>query len=674
MKYQHLPFRQIHMDFHTSDKIAQVGQGFDADVFAVTLERAHVNSVTCFARCHHGMLYYDSKKYPQLVHPGLQKRNLLERQIEACHARNIRVPIYTTIQWDHYMSQKHPDWVCLNEHGQMVDFCSEKPNNVYESGFYRTLCVNNPDYRNFLFDHTAEICESMPVDGFFFDIVNVVDCSCPHCIAGMRQEGYDPNKKNERLLYAKRMLDQFKHDLSAWVWSKVPVATVFYNSSHIEPDLRDSKDAYSHWELESLPSGDWGYFHFPIAARLGRTMGLEMVGQTGKFHTVWGDFHSFKNPEALAYECFRMLAYNARCMIGDQLDPDGVISPAVYDLIGGVYAQIEKKEPWCLDAVAVNEMAIYTPEVLGFKSGCGGMAPRSVQGAAMMLEELGYQFDIVDGSGDLNQYRLLVLPDELTFDDAMAHKVDQYLQQGGKIIASYHSGLKSDLAEFALPSFGVDKVGEAPYSPDFIYPTGIMGDGLPETEHVMYQQGLEVTPATGAEVLMQTRIPYFNRTWEHFCSHRHTPSSHQPGYPAVTRKGSVIYFMHPIFSTYAFLHPRWCRTIFNNAVKLMLPDQLVQHNGPSTTVVCLNEQTQEHRYVLHALHVIPYKNCEQIYTIDDLIPLHDLTFSIKTLQPVKRVRVVPDDIDLPFIHDQGRISFTVPKIVGHVMIELKQED
>ena len=52
-----------------------------------------------------------------------------------------------------------------------------------------------------------------------------------------------------------------------------------------------------------------------------------------------------KNKEALEYECFRMLAYNSKCLIGDQLHPDGKISKETYDLVGSVYEQIEKRNP-----------------------------------------------------------------------------------------------------------------------------------------------------------------------------------------------------------------------------------------------------------------------------------------------------------------------------------------
>ena len=51
-----LRFRQIHLDFHTSEFIDGIGSQFDPEEFAATLEKARVNSITCFARCHHGCL------------------------------------------------------------------------------------------------------------------------------------------------------------------------------------------------------------------------------------------------------------------------------------------------------------------------------------------------------------------------------------------------------------------------------------------------------------------------------------------------------------------------------------------------------------------------------------------------------------------------------------------
>jgi hypothetical protein len=74
VKETELRFRQIHLDFHTSESIESIGSNFDSEEFAETLLKANVNSISCFARCHHGWLYFDSKAFPERKHPHLQKQ------------------------------------------------------------------------------------------------------------------------------------------------------------------------------------------------------------------------------------------------------------------------------------------------------------------------------------------------------------------------------------------------------------------------------------------------------------------------------------------------------------------------------------------------------------------------------------------------------------------------
>jgi len=101
-----LRFRQIHLDFHTSEAIPGIRSAFDANEYADTLAAAHVDSVTTFSRCHHGWLYHESALFPERVHPNLTC-NLLAEQIEACPARNIQVPIHITRPGDHFTTRQH---------------------------------------------------------------------------------------------------------------------------------------------------------------------------------------------------------------------------------------------------------------------------------------------------------------------------------------------------------------------------------------------------------------------------------------------------------------------------------------------------------------------------------------------------------------------------------------
>jgi hypothetical protein len=73
------PFRHIHLDFHTSEHIVDIGAQFDAEEFASTLERARVNSICCFARCHHGWIYFNTHRHPEKRHPHLTRDLLRSR-------------------------------------------------------------------------------------------------------------------------------------------------------------------------------------------------------------------------------------------------------------------------------------------------------------------------------------------------------------------------------------------------------------------------------------------------------------------------------------------------------------------------------------------------------------------------------------------------------------------
>jgi hypothetical protein len=480
----------------------------------------------------------------------------------------------------------------------------------------------------------------------------------------MAAQGIDPSDPDARRAYSITSINEFKQDMTAFVRQFSPDCTIFYNAGHIGPRHRAAAEAYSHWELESLPSGDWGYLHFPLTMRYARTLGRDCLGVTGKFHTSWGDFHSLKNQAALEFECFRILALGGKCSIGDQLHPTGRICQATYDLIGSVYREVEKKEPWCRGARPLSDIGVFSPEEF-----TGERMPDASMGAVRMLQEGGHQFDMLDTQSDLSRYRLVILPDVIAVTTGVAAKLEQYLQAGGALIASYQSGLNAGEDASAVTSLGVTLTGEAPFSPDFIRPKGPLATGLPQTDLVMYLRAMQVEPSPGAEVLADVVVPYFNRGIR-FCSHAHTPSAGRIGYPGVVQKGRAIYFAHPIFTQYHRNAPRWCKQLLLNAVNLLLPDPLVRTNAPSTALISLTEQPEESRWVLHLLHYIPERRGVDFDVIEDVIPLHDIAVSLRTPRPAARVVRVPEGEPLPFEQHDGRVEFTLPKLVGHQMVTI----
>lgn len=659
---KNLPYRQIHLDFHTSGDIPEIGVEFDKEEFGEILEKARVNSITCFSRCHHGYLYYDSKKFPERIHPHLKNKNILKDQIEVCHEKGIRVPIYLPVEWDEYTAKEHPEWVIIDANGAPVQ-------KVFDAGFYNAICVNTP-YFDFLKEQIKEIIDEFsPVDGLFIDILNIKDCCCKYCISEMRSKGINAEDRAERIKFAQFKLDRFKKEMTEFIRKYDSDCDIFYNVDHIGTKHRKAIDTFTHLEIESLPSGKWGYMHYPVTIRYAKELGLECIGMTGKFHTAWGDFHSIKNKEALEFECFNMLATNAGCSIGDQLHPRGRLCKNSYDLIGSVYSEVERKEQWCIGAEAVTDIAVMaTEEYLPYDK---KLVMDDLVGATRMLQELGQQFSIIDSLSDFSKYKLIIMPDNIVVNSELKAKIDKYIEDGGKIIASYKSGLDKENNKFELDSLGVRFISEAEYSPDFIVPEGEIGEGLYNMEYTMYMKGLKVENTSTGQALSYANNPYFNRTWEHFCSHLHTPSSGERAYPAIIGTESSIYFSHPIFAQYEANAPKWCKILVSNAIKKLIGESIVVSNLPSTALINLNEQKEKERYILHVLHYIAQRKGPTIDIIEEKIPLYNSEFSIAIDKDVKAVKLVPSNTELKWKLEDGRVKFGVEKIEGHQMIEIE---
>lgn len=662
-----ISFRQVHLDFHTSGHIRGVGSAFDPQEFAERLARAQVDSITCFARCHHGYLYYQSEKHPHLVHPFLERPNLLDEQILALRERGIRVPLYTTVQWDGWMMREHPEWCCQDPRG---GWHGQAP---LEPGFYATLCVNS-SYRDFLFDHTRELLERFDPQGLFFDIVRDVPCVCPRCLAGMEEEGLDPWNEEERARFARLVADRFRRDMSSLVRKENPDCTLFYNASHVAPRLRSSLESFSHLEIESLPSGGWGYTHFPYVARYAQGLGKEMIGMTGRFHTYWGDFHSYKNEAALEFECFQMLAHGAGCSVGDQLVPSGELDERAYELIGEVFGKVRAVEPWVRGSRPLGRIALVTTEEWSQSEQPGEMI-----GAVRLLQECGFQFSVIDLASDPSHYELLIFPDRVPVTPGTTAFVESFLQGGGRVLATFDSTF-STAGVVAAPQALRDGAGCDPHGrayerndfADYLVPRGPLGRDLPETPHVMYLRGREVIPGPEGRVELAITPSFFDRSPRRYCSHQQSPPDRsRQGLPGVISTDRSLYFCHPLFTTYFERSPRWVKLLVRNAVEELIGPDLCSHDGPSGLIVTARYHPEKACLLIHLLYYVPERRGRSLDVIEDVVPLHDLTITLRTRGKFEVIRagILPDGEELPVqAGGDGQVRIRLPRLQGWAIL------
>lgn len=662
------PQRQIHLDFHTSNLIPGIGSAFNAAEFADTFAAAHVDSVTVFAVCHHGMAYYPSKVAP--VHPHL-KFDLLGAQIEALHRRNIRCPIYITVAWNYHEYNKHPEWWMVDRHG-----------NAYHSsapGFYGYLQWVEGAYVEHLQAVVADVLKQYgkEVDGFFFDIVML-----PTSDGGPFDEisrdiraakGWlEPTLENA-VRFEAHARETFARRMNAFIAKHNKNCSVFYNNAHghrIEPSvgLRGEAAYQSQMEMESLPSGGWGYFHFPRFARATQALGLPGLGMTGKFHKTWGDFGGRKNRAALEFECFRSQALGFANSIGDQLHPTGAICKSTYQLVGQVYAGTQAAEPFYEGTAPVPQVGILSPGAAWLDA---GMTALSEDGASSMLEEMHYECQILDAEADLSHYDCLILPDSAVVDARLARKINAYGKAGGALILSGSSGLDRD-GKLHLTNVPFEYQGPEPLYPTFLrYPAEAAGDGRLPMDEAMYEAGYNWKPGKGAKVVVERVVPYFARRANHFCSHYHTPPAAPSKYPAAARANRVFLFGDPVFRAYRKHGAQIYRLMVRHALRELIGPPVFGDGLPESVLLTVRRKGRDAR--LSLLHYIPVRKATEIDIIERPQPLGGLEVRMRLESKPASVKVHPNGEALELINTgRGEWAVRLPNdSMGRVLLTVE---
>ncbi|GIP29730.1 hypothetical protein J23TS9_48600 [Paenibacillus sp. J23TS9] len=655
-------FRQVHLDFHTSEAIDHIGSRFEKDQFQRMLKLGHVDSITIFSKCHHGWAYHPSKA--NLMHPGLSF-DLLGAMIEAAHEIGVKTPVYLSAGLDEQLAVRHPEWCIRPRYADGGD--------LFRPGYHQ-LCMNTP-YLGILLSQIAEVVQNYDADGIFLDIVGVRECYCASCIASARAKGIDPRDIHAMRPLWEETYANYTNQVSETVNTLKPGLPIFHNGGHIRRGRRDLARMNTHLELESLPTGGWGYDHFPLSARYAQPLGMPFLGMTGKFHTTWGEFGGYKHPNALRYETALSLAHGAACSIGDQLHPLGQMDEATYRLIGRAYAEVEAKEEWCKNVVHVADVALLSVEAAGSHTADGGhdsFTGQSDAGAVRMLVEGNILFDVIDLESDFDSYQVIILPDYVRINEPLQSKLHSFLDQGGRLLVTGESGLQAEGDTFAL-DLGVKHIGINPYQPDYYRPLQPL-DHLGEAAFIFYSTGQKVELTESGTELGKRENPYFNRDALTFCSHQHTPDSGDYGGPGMVESANGIYIAWNVFEDYATKGSLALKETVLFALSRLLPQPSMRTALQAQGSATLQKQTDKSRYVQHTLYASPVKRGDGIEIIEDILPVYNIAMDLRIPEKVQQVYLAPQMTPLDFTQKGDRVMYTIPELECHQMVVLAYEE
>ena len=627
--------RCVHLDFHTSERVEGVGKYFDAEDFKANLKKAGLDSITLFAKCHHGCFYYEDTKF--FKHPHLCG-SLLDKQVQACKEAGVSAKIYISAGYDEYISRQHPEWLERNKDAQ-----------AQRDSYFRRICFNTP-YMDILVAQTEEVVRKYMPDGVFFDIMADWPCYCEYCQADMVKKGLDPDSFEDHKKQAKDVLAMYIERIEKAVHSIKPDCVIFHNGGDFPVGRRDRMDCCHQLEAESLPTGGWGYDHFPLSMAYLRRQGKNCIGMTGKFHRSWGEFGAFKYKAALKYEAAQCLALDAGFCVGDQMHPTAFVDSYTYESIGEANAYVKERETW-RGGEYLAEAAMYSPH--------GGDGRT---GLSRILFEEKILFDLIDEQEISNRYKVIFLCDdeELTESEYTALKV--YVAGGGKLMAMGRNVMFNGKTAFDL---GCIYQGEDKETPCYIQANYKLkcADGM---AFVAYEKSYNVE-ATG-EVLAKKLSPYFTRRGIRFCSHAHTPFDPDKASVAITEGKDGIYVASDLFAQYAKDGSLTSKQLIAPLLDRLLGGRTIITDLPTSGKAAL--YYKDGKKICHLWYANTMKRGDGIEVVEDIVTLSKVNVSIQCDEKPAQIILQPSNQKLDFEYKDGRILFTLKDFNCYEIIEI----
>lgn len=644
--------RAIHIDFHTMPGIYDIND-FDAEKFADLIADADVTYVNIFAQCNIGFCYYPTKV--GIMYPGL-KRDMFGELLTALKKRNIGVTAYINSGINHANLRKHPEWRLTDING-----VNEKPT-VTASGAenYRILdgCFNT-GYGDFVKAIIQELVDNYDIDGVFLDCVPMNKCFCENCRRDMQEQGIDINDEAQTYKFSESVRRKFAEDIKKIVGDRHS----FFNSWYTwGPDFQD------HVEIECLPN-TWSYEFFGCHVAYARSLNKEIVYMTGRFQNDWGDFGGMCSKASLEHDMYDAIMNGIGFSIGDHAHPSKMLMPKLYKTIKEMYCDLKLYQSYTQDVNYHAEIAIYS-----------GRNVREYdmwkhKGICHVLSELKYTYNTTRNIGDIGKYRLIIIPDNTTLNQAETTAIEEYIKQGGKVISCGKGGLKDDGSDFALAEMrnAVAYCGEDKRTHTYFEFTDAVQTELSDITWATYAPSINMK-AKDCVVIADDVKSYFDKHFDGEFYFLYIPPEKKTEYASVIATDSVAHVSFNIFDAYRKYFSQSHREMVRLLIEKLMPNQLIKASDlpVSARATVLDN---ENKAVLCVKTTFAEIKAEYVDRAKGIINDHITVSAGKKVSVKGEYKTAKDAytgkaVDMKV--ENGYTQLILPEINGFIMVELQR--
>ncbi len=664
-------YRRAVIDMHIPDWDPKFLSQFDPDQYAAMLERSRSQSVVCYCQSHVGLFNYPTKVGKQ--HDAWHGQNMLQRMIDSCHKRGIAVQLYTSLIFDRWAGDNHPEWRMRTWEGKIQG----------EGGRSAVLCVNSP-YREYVRAFVKEICHDFDFEGIRFDMTFWPWlCYCEHCRRRFDEEvgGEIPTTVNwldEEWVAFQRARERWLVDFAAIATGTVrehkPAASVEHQSSTFPKSWMLGVTAPLAQQNDFLQGdfyGDQLQGSF-VRKLLERLSPHKPFGYETSFSVRLADHTAMKSDALLHAKACSAIADSAAFIFIDAIDPIGTVNPRAHERMGNVFDQLLPYYAH-LGGQRVRDIGIYYSFESKFNMNGNGThvggpdttdahTDSTMQAAAHLM---GVQLPVgvitKESLADLKDLKVLVMSNVNMMDREECDAIRSWVKEGGKLLATGGTSLVDkdgqQHSDFMLSDvFGVS-VRNADWSPrhHYVSPTDA-GEhffaGFDRTYPVYCEDyGFQVTPHANAEILATTTLPWPAPDPSRFSSIHSDPPWRPTNNPEIVShrfgKGLAIYCSSPVENLPTMADA------FVRLVRYLEDEYRFEASAPACVEVTLFHQPERSRY---RLSLVNFQ--------DDLpnIPVEGIEITLRLDEVVQRIVEIPTGKVIPHLPRGGHICFQVPRL------------
>lgn len=664
MKWYSKSFRRHLCDMHIEDWHEDFLSKFSAENYFNKLIEAEVQSAMIYFQSHVGYCYYPTKS-GKIHNAFVGREDEMLKLVKMCRKAGIYVTGYYSLIYNTWAADEFPHWQMVRSDGK-----TDRDMNIR----YGRCCPNNPEYREFVFKQIEEMADYFEVDGMFYDMpFYPYFCTCEHCKKRWKEETGTtfPTESLTNVRGAEDIYRKWVGEFSLAVTEKtrelMPGVSVQQNYAYgalpycgimISEKTNDASD-YAGGDLHSslyVQSFACKYYQAVTRNQPFEYM-ISRCNPNLENHTVT------KTKNMLEQQIMLTCANHGASLVIDAIDPDGEMDGKIYSLLKEVYAEEKKYEPYLKGEMLCDVGVLYS---FSSKKNLQGHTFNNYTGSlnsviAMVENHIPVGIIPTENMKSLDKYKFIILSNPNHLSDEIQKSVIEYVKNGGALYFS-----NTDESEMLYELIGAKRIDSTKEYLTYVAPKPGYEEllwGYTQKSPLPFPYRLEIIDGIDKEDVVATiSLPYTHPDERRFASIHSDPPGISTDLPAMViksyGKGTVIWSAAPIENEPVYDY----KQIMCNLVRKYINGEVIIETDAPATVELVSFCDKEDNVI--RISVV------SLYESDYPLIYSEFNVNIKVDIPVKSVKLISDEMEIPFTYKNGFVSFYTRKLDIFDMYEI----